>query len=406
MERFAEHIAHVDMDAFFVEVERRRDPALRGVPVAVGGTGTRGVVASASYEARRHGVHSAMPMAHARRQCPALRVVPPDPRAYGAASEAVFEIIRSFTPRVEPLSVDEAFLDIGGLRLHHDSPRGFADALRAAIRGGTGLPSSVGIATVKLLAKMASGDAKPDGVLVVPAGTERAYLAPKPVRALWGVGEATHARLEQLGVATIGDLASIPEATLCRRLGPSLGSHLAALSRAVDPRPVEGGDVVKSISVEQTYERDLEGRAAMERELLRMADRLAARLRRAGFAARGVTLKVRFADFSTITRSHTGRAPLDTAHDLYAAALALLDRAAVGERPVRLLGLGGDNLDDAAAPRQLDLASGGWDELEGAVEEVRLRFGDRAVARARLVEPPATPPEPGSGTPDTGRQAP
>ena len=171
MDPFAVAIAHIDMDAFFVEVERRKDPSLRGRPVAVGGAGNRGVVASASYEAREHGVRSAMPMAHARRLCSGLVVVPPDQRAYGAASREVFDIIGSFTPRVEPLSVDEAFLDLSGLRLHHASPEAVAAGMRAAIRERTGLPSSVGIATVKLLAKLASEDAKPDGMLVVPAGT-------------------------------------------------------------------------------------------------------------------------------------------------------------------------------------------------------------------------------------------
>ncbi|MCJ7726920.1 MAG: DNA polymerase IV, partial [Acidimicrobiia bacterium] len=393
MDRFAERIAHLDMDAFFVEVERLGDPSLRGVPVAVGGAGNRGVVASASYEARRMGVHSAMPMAHARRRCPALRVVAPDQRAYGEASKRVFAILRSFTPAVEPLSVDEAFLDIGGLRLHYDAPAAVADAMRAAIREETRLPSSVGIATVKLLAKLASQDAKPDGVLVVPAGGELEYLHPKPVRALWGVGEATYARLEQLGIRTVGDLASVPEETLVRRLGPSLGAHLSALSNARDPREVEPGGGAKSISVEQTFETDLEGRASIETELLRIADRLALRLHRARLVAATVTLKVRFEDFSTITRSHTQPTPLDTAHDLYSAALALLDRAAIGDRPVRLLGLGGDGLEDATAPRQLDLAGSDWGDLEGAVEAVRLRFGDDAVAPARLVEAPP-PPDP------------
>jgi len=401
MDGFAERIAHIDMDAFFVEVERLTDPSLWGVPVAVGGAGKRGVVASASYEARSHGVRSAMPTAHARRRCPALRVVPPNQRAYGRASRQVFEIIRSFTPAVEPLSVDEAFLDIGGLRLHYDAPAAVADAMRSAIRKQAGLPSSVGIATVKLLAKLASQDAKPDGVLVVPAGSEIDYLHPKPVRALWGVGEATYARLEQLGVHTIGDLAAMPEETLTRRLGPSLGSHLSSLARAQDPREVQTGGGAKSISVEQTYETDLVGSASLDRELLRMTDRLAQRLRRSKMAAHTVTLKVRFEDFSTITRSHTAPNPLDTAHDLHAVSLALLARAGVGERPVRLLGVGGDGLIEAGTPRQLDLAGSDWDELEGAVEEVRLRFGDDAVARASLVDAPETPPAgAGSGPPE------
>jgi DNA polymerase-4 len=403
MDPFAAAIAHIDMDAFFVEVERRKDPGLRGVPVAVGGAGNRGVVASASYEARRSGVRSAMPMVHARRLCPGLVVVPPDQRAYGEASRSVFEIIGSFTPAVEPLSVDEAFLDLSGLRLHYPSPAAVAEEMRAEIRTRTGLPSSVGIATIKLLAKLASQDAKPDGMLVVSAGTELDYLHPKPVRSLWGVGEATYARLEELGVRTIGDLAALPPETLVRRLGPSLGSHLAALSRADDPRPVEAGGGAKSLSVEQTYETDLVGREALDRELLRMSDRLSRRLRRSGVAARTVTIKVRFEDFSTITRSHTPPAPVETAHDIHEHGLALLDRAGVGDRPVRLLGIGGDHLEDADTPRQLELTGGEWDQVESAVEEVRRRFGDEAVARARLVEGPRRPDEdPAGGAPQAG----
>jgi len=394
------------MDAFFVEVERLREPGLRGVPVAVGGAGNRGVVASASYEARRHGIRSAMPMIHARRQCPALRVVAPDHRAYTDASRRVFEVMRSFTPMVEPLSVDEAFLDIGGMRWHYDSPSAVAGAIRGAIRDQIGLPASVGIATVKLLAKLASEDAKPDGLLVVPAGSELSYLHPKPVRALWGVGEATHARLEQLGVKTVGDLAALPPETLVGRLGPSLGAHLASLSRAEDPRSVEAVGGAKSISVEQTYETDLEGRPALERELLRMSDRLALRLRRAGMAARTVALKVRFEDFSTITRSHTEPNPIDTAHDLYAISLRLLDRADVRDRPVRLLGVGGESLTPSGEPRQLELGGMEWSDLEDAVDEVRRRFGDEAVGPARLSGLPGDARSGQKDMPDDGNHTP
>ncbi len=406
MDGYAERIAHVDMDAFFVEVERLREPGLRGVPVVVGGAGNRGVVASASYEARRHGIRSAMPMAHARRQCPALRVVAPDHRAYTDASRRVFEVMRSFTPMVEPLSVDEAFLDIGGLRLHYESPTAVAGAIRSAIRDQIGLPASVGIATVKLLAKLASEDAKPDGLLVVAAGTELQYLHPKPVRALWGVGEATHARLEQLGVKTIGDMAALPPETLVRCLGPSLGVHLSALSHAEDPRPVEASGGAKSISVEQTYEKDLTGRPALERELLRISDRLVLRLRRAGMAACTVALKVRFEDFSTITRSHTEPIPIDTSHDLFAISLRLLDRAAVGDRPVRLLGVGGESLTASGEPRQLDLGGTDWGDLEDAVDGIRRRFGDGAVGPARLAGPPEDAAAGTVDAPDDGGRAP
>jgi len=388
VERFAEPIAHVDMDAFFVEVERRRHPELKGVPVVVAGLGGRGVVTSASYEARSCGVHSAMPTVHARRLCPQARFLAPDHRAYSTASEEVFAVFASFTPLVEPLSVDEAFLDIGGLRLAYRSPEEVGAALRRAVREQTGLPASVGLATNKLLAKLASRVAKPDGLFLVRAGEETAFLHPLPVGALWGVGEATLARLEELGVRTVGDLAALPRDLLERRLGRALGGHLSDLARGRDERPVEAGGPARSISVEETFEVDIEGRPAMEEELLHLSDRLAGRLRAAGVAARVVGLKVRFADFTTLSRSRTLAAPVETAQDLYHAALELLERAAVGRRKVRLLGLAGEGLEQPGAPRQLGLESRRWDEVEAAMSRVRERFGREAVRRARLAGRP------------------
>ena len=385
MERFAEHIAHVDMDAFFVEVERRRLAELRAVPVVVAGLGGRGVVTSASYEARRCGVGAGMPTVHARRLCPQARFLAPDHRAYAEASEQVFAVFAGFTPLVEPVSVDEAFLEIGGLRLTYPSPEAVGHALRAAVREQTGLPASVGLATRKLLAKLASRAAKPDGLRLIPAGGEVAFLHPLPVRALWGVGEATHARLEELGVRTVGDLAALPRDFLERRLGPALGGHLSDLAQARDERPVEAGGPAKSVSVEETFAVDLAGKQALETELLRLADRLAARLRAASAAARTVCLKVRFADFTTISRSQTLSGAVDTAQDLYHAAGELLDRAEVGRRRVRLLGLGGENLEATVAPRQLGLEPRPWGEVEAAMGRVRQRFGRDAVRRARLV---------------------
>lgn len=390
------------MDAFFVEVERLRRPELRGVPVVVGGAGNRGVVASASYEARRYGIHSAMPTAHARRSCPRVRVVPPDHRSYSEASRGVFTVLEGFTPTVEPLSVDEAFLEIGGLRHHYASPAEVGTALRAEIRNATGLPASVGIASVKLLAKLASEGAKPDGLLVVPAGTELDFLHPKPVRALWGVGEATYARLEELGIRTVGELSAVPPEVLERRLGGALGGLLAALARAEDEREVVPGGDAKSISVERTFEQDIVEGEVLERELLRLSDRLASRLRRAGVAARTVHLKVRFDDFVTVSRSHTEPAPVDTARRLYHIAVELLGRAGARGRPVRLLGLGGEGLAPAAEPRQLDLDPGAWEDLEGAVEEVRRRFGDASVAPARLLD---RPDDGAAGHPEQHRRA-
>lgn len=387
-EPFAERVLHVDMDAFFVEVERLKDPRLVGLPVVVGGIGPRGVVASASYEARRFGVRSAMPTAHARRLAPGARFLPPDHSAYREASRRVFAVLEELSPVVEPLSVDEAFIDIGGLRFHHPSPHAVGVLLRERIREATGLPASAGAATSKLIAKLASEDAKPDGLLVVAAGTERAFLAPKGVRALWGVGEATFARLEGLGVRTIGELAALPAQLLERRLGASLGRLLHDLAHARDPRPVERGAAAKSISAEQTYEQDLVNREVIESELLRHADRVASRLRSAGLAGRTVVLKVRLGDFSTVTRSETTAGAVLTAHAVYEVARRLFARSGAAGRPVRLLGLAVTGLEPADGPRQLDLEGDDWEDVEGAVARVRARFGHGAVRPARLIDEP------------------
>ncbi len=381
---FRESILHVDMDAFFVEVERRRRPELRGRPVAVGGAGPRGVVASASYEARAFGVRSAMPMSRARRLCRDLTVVPPDHGTYRQASEEVFEVFRTFTPLVEGLSVDEAFLDVGGLRLHYPDPVAVATALREELRAVTGLAASVGIASTKFVAKLASADAKPDGVVQVEADRVADYLAPKSVRALWGVGEATHAALERLGVDTIGELAAVPERVLARSVGPSLAAHLARLSHGIDPRPVNPDSAAKSVSVERTYDRDLTDVDEIETALLGHTDRVAYRLRRAGLAGKTVTLKVRFADFTTVTRSHTREVATAVTRHLYRDVLELLARVDL-RQPVRLLGVGTSNLEPAGAPRQLEVGgSEGWERVSDAVDEIRRRFGPRAVRPARL----------------------
>jgi len=383
---FVERIAHVDMDAFFVEVERRRRSELRGRAVVVGGSGPRSVVASASYEARARGVHSGMPIAQARRICPFAVFVPSDHDAYRTTSREVFSVLGEFTPLLEEVSVDEAFLDISGLGLLFASPAAVAERIRETVRGKLGLPCSIGVATTKLVAKMASRDAKPDGMAVVAAGSELGYLHGKPVRSLWGVGEATHARLEELGVVTIGDLAGFPRTTLVRRLGTALGGMLADLAAGVDDRPVEPAGAARSISVEETYDIDLDDLSRIHRELLGQADRLATRLRQDGFVAATVQLKVRYGDFTTVTRSHTFAEPVSTTPELHRIALELLGRTQAARRPVRLLGLGAGGLIGATAPRQLDLAARSWDDLERVVRDVRDRFGRSALERARLAE--------------------
>ncbi|MDH3538782.1 MAG: DNA polymerase IV [Acidimicrobiia bacterium] len=390
-DRFAEPILHVDMDAFFVEVERLDNPDLVGVPVVVGGLGNRGVVASASYEARASGVHSAMPVVQARRLCPQARFVPPNHTRYREVSESVFAVFRSFTPLVEGLSVDEAFLDVRGLRLHYPTATDVGEHIRDSLRTELALPASVGLATNKFLAKLASEQAKPDGLRCVPRGGELAFLHPLPVRRLWGVGEATFAALDGIGVATIGELAAVPPATLEGRLGVSLGRHLHALANGRDDRVVNPDGDVKSVSVEQTFERDLNSADVIEAELLRQCERVASRLRRAGLAGRTVTLKVRYPDFTTVSRSHSVDSAVDVAHDLFVVTRQLMARVD-RTRAVRLLGVGVSSLEPAGAPRQLGLdRPAAWDDVAAAVDEIRSRYGDGAVSKARLVPPPANP---------------
>lgn len=380
-----EPILHVDMDSFFVEVERLENPGLRDRPVAVGGSGPRGVIASASYEARNFGVRSAQPTATARRLCPQLIVVAPAHGRYSDISADVFSVFRSFTPLVEGLSLDEAFLDVSGLRRHFGSAVEVGTAIRERIRDDLGLPASVGVAAVKFVAKLASEAAKPDGIRLVSVEGQPDFLASLPASAMWGVGPATLAALERLGVETIGDIAELPEASLIRAVGPSAGQHLNDLANGRDPRAVVPDTDAKSVSVEETYEDDLEGRALLETALLAHAQRLSGRLRRAGLRARTLTLKIRFADFETITRSHTDTEPFDGSRHIFGLAkdlLALVER----DDPVRLVGIGASSLEPVGGPSQLDLDAGkGWDRVEDAVADVRERFGDQSVGPARLV---------------------
>ncbi len=374
------------MDAFFVEVERRRDPTLRGRPVVVGGTGPRGVVASASYEARVVGVRSAMPTFRARQLCPQGTFLPSDHRAYRAASEEVFEVFRRYTPLVEGLSLDEAFLDVSGLRLHYPDARAVASELRAAVRAALDLPASVGVATTKLVAKLASAAAKPDGLVCVRRGEELGFLHPLPVRALPGVGEATHAALEGLGIVTVGDLAGISAAVLRRQLGATVGEYLSAVAAGRDDRRVTPESEAKSISVEHTYDSDLTQLDVIRAELLRHCDRLAGRLRRAGVAGGTVAIKVRFDDFTTISRSLGLPGPTDVARDLYRATLLLLARVPVKGRPIRLLGVGATDLHPAGSSHQLAIdRPAGWDDLADAVEVIRAKFGEASVGPAGVV---------------------
>ncbi len=410
--RWPRAILHIDMDAFYVAVELIRRPELRGKPVVVGGTGRRGVVASASYEARAFGVRSAMPSAQARLRCPEAVFLPGDHARYGEVSQQVMAIFARWTPQIEPLSLDEAFLEVTGAQRRAGPPEVIAAQIRQAVADEAQLACSVGVARSKFLAKLASEAAKPSpspqgpvpgrGVWVVRPGDELAFLHPLPLRALWGVGPATLARLERLGIATVGGLAALPEAAVIGAVGEAVGRHLSALARGEDDRDVESDRAPKSVGHEETFPYDLTDRAACERELVRLSDAVAGRLRRHGLAGRTLTLKVRFAGFVTVTRSHTVAVPLDSAPVLLREAKALLDAIDVG-RGIRLLGISMSGL-AADADRQLsfdDLGSGsaratasagsrrpsgaaGWTDAERAMDAIRDRFGTSAIGPATL----------------------
>ncbi|HEY5684509.1 MAG TPA: DNA polymerase IV [Acidimicrobiia bacterium] len=387
-ERWTESILHVDMDAFYVEVERLRRPELNGLPVVVGGAGERSVVAAASYESRRFGIGSAMPMTRARRLCPNLVIIPPDHREYGRVSEEVFEVFRSFTPVVEGLSVDEAFLDVSGLRLHYPDPVTIGHAIRAALRSEVGLPASVGVAATKFVAKLASEAAKPDGLRHVPLAEQERFLAALGVRALWGVGQATLAGLAALGVETVADLGSVPRRTLQASLGASLADHLLDLAAGRDPRPVTPDRETKSVSAEETYDRDLTSAEEITVALRLLADRVGHRVRRAGLAGRTIQLKVRLNDFTTFTRSETLATPVDADLHIFRIAGRLIERVERGGKGVRLLGIGVASLEGRDAPRQLSAeADPRWHELDVAVDAVRDRFGLGSIGPAGLSRP-------------------
>ena len=382
-----EPILHVDMDAFFVEVERRRAPGLSGRPVVVGGTGPRSVVASASYEARAYGIHSAMPMTRARRLCRDLLVVPPDHAAYQEMSEQVFAIFRSATPLVEGLSLDEAFLDVSGLRRHYPSSVAVGEEVRRTIRTELMLPASVGVAANKMLAKLCSEQAKPDGIFVLRSEEQARFLATLPVSRLFGVGEATQTMLQRLGVETVGDLGNIPDKALSAAVGPSMAAHLRDLAEGRDDRPVVPDRTAKSVSVEETYDTDLMVPDRAATELMVLCDRLSGRLRRAGLVGRTVSLKVRYSDFTTITRSQTLPAATNSGHRLLGEVRSLFAATPEPERPVRLLGVGVSNLAPTEAGGQEAFEDGPesrWDELEKAMQLARSRFGCDAVKPARM----------------------
>lgn len=372
---WTEHILHVDMDAFFVEVHRLSDPDLIGSPVVVGGAGPRGVVASASYEARGFGISSAMPMSRARRLCPDLIIVPPEHNRYREVSVRLFALLRGVTPLVEGVSIDEAFMDVGGLRLHYPSSLAVAHHVRKVMRDELGLASSVGVAGSKFVAKLASERAKPDGVVQVPVAEQQRFLDPLDVRAIWGVGSATQAVLSSLGIETIADLAASELRPLERALGPAQARHLLALARGEDPRRVEPDSEMKSVSVEQTFEVDITDEDRLLTELRAMADRVGARLRRAGVRGATIEIKVRYASFETVSRSHTIEVATDTGAEIYRHARRLF--AGVSPGKVRLLGVGVTSL--VSGPRQLGLTEERWEQIDQVSDEIRQRYGEHLL---------------------------
>ncbi|MEU6710830.1 DNA polymerase IV [Nonomuraea sp. NPDC046802] len=381
-------ILHVDMDAFFASVELLDRPELRGRPVIVGSPAGRGVVLSATYEARAYGVHSAMPMSRARRLCPQAVIIPPSHGKYSEVSKGVMEIFHTITPLVEPIASDEAFLDVGGARRRLGPPTAVAAMIREQVLDRFGITCSVGVASSKFVAKLASKQCKPDGLLVVPADQVVDFLHPLPVSALWGVGERTEQSLVRLGIRTVGDLARVPSATLQRELGQAVGGHLAELAWGRDERSVSAHVPDKSIGNEETFATDVDDPEVIRRELLRLSERVAARMRKGGHVGRTVSVKLRRADFTTINRSRTLREPTDVAQVIYATACELFQAAGLERVRLRLVGVRMENLRPAGeATRQLGLGERetGWREAEQAMDKAIRRFGPDAVLPASLV---------------------
>jgi DNA polymerase-4 len=389
----AASIMHLDMDAFFASVELLERPELVGLPVIVGGRGGRSVVTAATYEARKYGVNSAMPMSVALRRCPNAVVLEPHFERYKHYSKVVMEICEGVTPLVEQLSIDEAFLDVAGARKLLGTPWEIATGLRARIFAETGLRCSVGIAATKFVAKLASGLAKPDGLLVVPLAGTLDFLHPLPISALWGVGAKTAEQLERLGLRTVGDVANTPRTSLTKMLGVGAGEKLHALAWARDPRSVTIAHEEKSVGHETTFEYDVTDPAIIRRELLRMSDQVAVRLRRAGLIGRTVVLKLRYGDFTTITRSRTIDDHTDLGRRIYDEVVDIYANVEKPDARIRLVGVRVEQLVPAAdAVLALWDTDEDWRDAELAIEAVSEKFGHGLVRPAALIKHPASPP--------------
>ncbi|HEV7741586.1 MAG TPA: DNA polymerase IV [Pseudolysinimonas sp.] len=380
-------ILHIDMDAFYASVELLEHPELAGKPVIVGHRSLRSVVTAATYEARRYGVNSAMPMALALRRCPQAIVLEPHFERYTHYSALVMGLLRDVTPLVEPLSIDEAFLDVAGALRLMGTPWQIGTRLRERVFAETGLSASVGAAATKYVAKLASSRAKPDGLLVVPAASTLTFLHPQPVSALWGVGVKAEEQLTRLGLRTVGDVAEVPVDALVRAVGPANAARLHELAWGRDPRPVSTEREEKSIGHETTFETDVTDTAIVHRTLLSLSNGVAVRLRRAGVQARTVAIKLRFEDFTTISRSRTLGEPTDLARRIYEEARSLYDDASQGGRPVRLIGVRGEQLVGAVASLGLWDDDEAWRDAEYTVDAVASKFGPGAVRPAALLKP-------------------
>lgn len=382
-------IIHLDLDAFYPSVEVLDNPALEGKPVIVGGSKERGVVSSASYEARRYGVHSAQPMATAMRLCPFGVFLPGRMSRYKEVSKLVFRIFHGFTPLVEPISIDEAFLDVTGSERLFGRPEAIAGKIKGRVRAETGLTISAGVAPSKFTAKIASDMNKPDGLTVVPPEAVLSFLEPLPISKMWGVGVKTQEHLRRLGVRTIGDLRRLPEKTLEKRLGKQ-GLRMHRLAWGIDNRDVEAPGEAKSIGHERTFSHDVLEFESARKELLALADKVARRMRRNGVAGKTVTLKVKYGDFKQVTRSTTFSESTHECSVIHRTTCRMLDRTDIGERPVRLLGVSVSQLSHAQAGEQLSLfdterRSRKRRQLYAALDALADRFGEDSVRPATLL---------------------
>lgn len=383
------NILHVDMDAFYASVEIIDRPELKGKPVIIGHQAGRGVVTSATYEARAFGIHAAMSMVQAIRLCPQAIVIEPNHYKYSEVSEKIMNIFLDFTPLVEPLSLDEAFLDVTGARKIFTSPTEIAHEIRKRVSSELKINCSVGIASNKFIAKLASTMAKPDGLLVVAPEEIIDFLHPLPVGALWGVGNKTEAELNKLGLKTIEQIANTSLNTLKAALGESLGEHLHLLAWGKDDRSVEIYEVEKSIGNEETFSEDLDDAEEILREILRLSEKVGYRVKAAHFVAKTVVLKIKFSNFTTITRSKTLDHPTSSQREIYQTAAALFRALKLERTKIRLVGVRVENLlssSQGTSQLRFDQPQKGWPEIEAATDQASRRYGESVVRPARLIE--------------------